>query len=224
MTAILSYALQTLSDHNSWILWNLFLALIPLVLSFWLFRRRGGSRSVLWWMELIVYIAFLPNAPYLLTDIIHLIEATRAIQSVWFITLVFIPLHLTAILIGFEAYVVALLNQGYYLKRHKAAHLVTWVELLVHGLCAVGIFLGRFLRFNSWDLVTAPAHVIADTIDVLTARFPIAVIVITFVILTLFYWLMKQITLGMILRARYSRQRAKMKPGENSRMENWEWE
>ena len=221
MAEFLNYVLQSLQEYSSWILWNLFLAFIPLILSFWLFRRRDNSRSVLWWLGLIVLIAMLPNAPYLLTDIIHLIDATRSIPSIWFITLVFIPLHLASILLGFEAYVVALLNQGHYLKRQGAAQFVTRAELLVHALCAVGIFLGRFLRFNSWDLVTEPTHVLRETMDVLSAKAPIAVIVITFVILSVFYWLMKQVTLGIVLRIRYARQHKKMGLPETPTMENW---
>lgn len=188
--------------YSGWILWNLFLAFIPFVLSFWLFRRQTNDRSALWWLGWIVFIAFLPNAPYLLTDIIHLIRGTRAGYATWIIALVFIPLHIAAITSGFEAYVVSLINQGHYLRRQGQRHLVLWSELAVHGLCAIGIFLGRFRRLNSWDLVTDPSNVLLATIDDLTAKLPLLVIVITFVVLTVLYWVMKQITLGLVLRFR----------------------
>jgi uncharacterized membrane protein len=197
---------EAFSDiYSGWILWNLFLAFIPLAISFWLFRRKINSRSWLWWLGFVVYIAFLPNAPYLLTDIIHLIKGTRAVYSVWLIALVFIPIHVVAILSGFEAYVISLLNQGHYLKRQGGKRLVVWSELATHVLCAIGIYMGRFRRFNSWDLVTDPTSVLTRTMDDLTSKRPVFVIVITFVILTVFYWLMKQITLGLILRIRDAR-------------------
>lgn len=192
--------------YSGWILWNLFLAFIPLVLSFWLFRRQTNDRSLLWWLGWLVFIAFLPNAPYLLTDIIHLIRGTRAGYATWIIALVFIPLHIAAITSGFEAYVIALINQGHYLKRQGQRHLILWSELAVHGLCAIGIFLGRFRRYNSWDLVTDPGNVLLATIDDLTAKLPLLVIVITFVGLTVLYWIMKQITLGLVLRFRQIRR------------------
>ena len=220
MRALLWHVLRSLYRYSGWIVKNLFLAFIPLALSFWLFRRRDSTRSPLWWLGLVVFIAFLPNAPYLLTDIIHLIDATRDIPSSFFITLAFIPLHLIAILLGFEAYVIALLNQGHYLKRQGAAHFVTWAELLVHGLCAVGIYLGRFQRLNSWDLVLEPTNVMLDTVNALTTRFPVAVIVVTFVILTVFYWVMKQVTLGLGLRIRSGLRRATMDASETPSMEN----
>lgn len=190
--------------YSGWILWNLFLAFIPLVLSFWLFRRKTNERPFVWWLGWLVFLAFLPNAPYLLTDIIHLIRGTRLGYAIWIIALVFIPLHIAAIVSGFEAYVISLINQGHYLKRQGQRHLVVWTELAIHGLCAIGIYLGRFRRFNSWDLVTDPGNVLLVTIDDLTAKLPLLVIVITFVILTVLYWVMKQITLGLLLRFRYA--------------------
>lgn len=189
--------------YSGWILWNLFLAFIPLALSFWLYRRETRSRSLLWWISFTVFVAFLPNAPYLLTDIIHLIRGTRFVAT-WVIALIFIPIHVFAILLGFEAYVVALINQGYYLKRQGASHLILWTELLTHALCAIGIFLGRFHRFNSWDLVTEPEVILFATLDDLTSKRPLLVIMLTFGILAGLYWIFKQITLGLALRVRYA--------------------
>jgi len=202
---LLAEAWKAWNIHSGWIAWNLFLAFIPLALSFWLFRRKSLSRSVWWWIGFLVFIAFLPNAPYLLTDIIHLIEAIQDYYSVWIITLVLIPPHLIAILAGFEAYVVSLINLGHYLKRQGVGRYIMWMELLTHALCAVGIYLGRFPRLNSWDIVTRPDDVVIIAIDQLTSKRPVLVMVVTFVILTVLYWVMKQVTLGLVLRFRQIR-------------------
>lgn len=191
--------------YSGWILWNLFLAFIPLVLSFWLYRRKTQTRSWLWWAIFVVFIAFLPNAPYVLTDIIHLIRGTRLVWSTWIIALIFIPLHLFAILSGFEAYVVALINQGMYLKRQGGRQYILWAELMTHGLCAIGIYLGRFRRFNSWDLVTAPETVVLSTLNDLTSKRPVIVIIVTFIILAVLYGIFKQLTLGLALHIKYAR-------------------
>lgn len=212
MEHVLGNAVGLFNRYSGWIVWNLFLAFIPLVLSFWLFRRRTNVRSPLWWVVLAVFIAFLPNAPYLLTDIIHLIRATRSVYSIWIITLVFIPLHLFAILAGFEAYVVALINQGHYLRRQGLQRFVLSAELLVHALCAIGVYMGRFLRFNSWDLLTEPGYLLLATLNDLTSKFPVLVVMITFVVLTVFYWIMKQVTLGLGLRIRYGYREVLMIP------------
>lgn len=205
MEGKLMEALQAHSNiYSGWILWNLFLAFIPLALSFWLFRRKT-PRTTFWWIVYIVFIAFLPNAPYLLTDIIHLIRGVRLGYSAWLIALIFLPVHLFAIISGFEAYVVSLINQDIYLKRQGAAQFIFWSEISMHVLCAVGVYMGRFRRFNSWDLVTDPGNVVINTIDDLTSKRPLVVIFVTFLILTAFYWFMKQVTLGLVLRFRLSR-------------------
>ena len=200
MESILTNALGAFDRYSGWIVWNLFLAFIPLALSIWLFLRHSKRRSLLWWSVFIIFIAFLPNASYLLTDIIHLIEAIRAGYSIWITTLIFIPLHLLAITIGWEAYVISVINQSYYLKKQGAIKFILTSELMIHALSAVGIFIGRFRRFNSWDLVSRPNILLSSTIDDLTTKEPLLVIVITFIVLTILYWLTKQITMGTLLR------------------------
>ncbi len=205
MDYILQDSLEIFDRHSGWILWNLFLAYIPFVLSFWLFRRKRIVRSLLWWIAFVVFVAFLPNAPYMLTDIIHLMDAIRDGYSVWVLTIIFVPLHAFAILAGFEAYVVSVMNQSHYLVKEGAKRYVTTSELLIHALTAVGIYLGRFLRFNSWDLVTSPDTVLLGTLDTLSSRRPILVIFVTFVIITVAYWIAKQITIGLWLRIKQVR-------------------
>lgn len=170
MESILADALGAFNKYSGWIIWNLFLAFIPLVISLWLFLRRSKKRSLFWWLGFIIFIAFLPNAPYLLTDIIHLIEAIRAGYSIWITTLIFIPLHLFAIWLGWEAYVISLINQGYYLRKQGAKKFILGSELITHALCSIGIYLGRFRRFNSWDFVSKPDILITSTIDDLTTK------------------------------------------------------
>jgi uncharacterized membrane protein len=188
--------------NNGWIPWNLALACLPLALSMGLFRDSWQGRSWLWWLWWAVFLALLPNAPYLLTDIVHLISTIRAGLSVWLLTLAVFPVHLGAMLGGFEAYVVAVMRQGRYVRRHGAPHLVVWTELITHALCAVGIYLGRFQGFNSWDLLVNPGQVLRSATQAMTASRPLGVIGVTFVILTLGYWCMKQLTLGMLWRLR----------------------
>lgn len=191
--------------YSGWILWNLFLALIPLLLSIWLYRRRTDARTWGWWVGFLVYLAFLPNAPYVLTDIIHLVKGVRNNIPIIYVALVFIPLHVFSILLGFQAYVTALIYQSQYIRRLGGKYLVTWSELATHAICSVGIFIGRFRRFNSWDLVVSPENVVAQTLDDLTSRRPVAAMVVIFIVLAVLYWVMKQVTLGLVLRFRHAR-------------------
>lgn len=177
------------------------------ILGLWGLKPRRPAQAWLWGIGVVVFMVFLPNAPYVLTDIIHLIRGARVPQiPIWVIALVFIPVHLTAIVLGFQAYVISILNLAYYLKQQGAKALILPTELLIHALSAIGIYLGRFIRFNSWDLVTDPLDVVANTLNVLTSRRPLAVVFVTFIILTVSYWVMKQVTLGLKLRIAYARK------------------
>ena len=178
-----------------WMTWNLFLAFIPLALSVWLFRtKRGGSW--IWWLGLVSFYAFLPNAPYLLTDVIHLVNDIRRVQSIWIITLVLIPVYILVIFAGFEAYVISLINLGYYLHKIGKSKWIFAVELITHAISAVGIYWGRFLRFNSWDLITQPDEIITKGVEEIMGKQPLIIIFVTFIILSFLYLLMKRVTLN----------------------------
>ncbi|MGA7932285.1 MAG: DUF1361 domain-containing protein, partial [Kovacikia sp.] len=149
---------HTLSDSSLWMAWNLFLALVPLGLSIWLFRL-ASTRSLLWWVGFFLFVAFLPNAPYILTDLIHLVGDIQMTDSLVLNTLVILPKYLLFVLVGFEAYVLCLINLGFYFKRQGLGRWVSQTELILHALSAIGIYLGRVERFNSWDIMARPHHV-----------------------------------------------------------------
>jgi uncharacterized membrane protein len=203
------YAAEVLRRSVRWMSWNLFLAFVPVVLSVWLFRR-SRSRSPVWWLGFAVFVAFLPNAPYVLTDIIHLVREIRGGASIWVVTLLLVPQYVSFMLAGFQAYVLSLINLGHYLERHRKAQWVLPTELSLHALSAIGIYLGRFKRFNSWDFVTQPDAVFTSMFDSVVNKQPLLIIAITFVVLTGLYWGFKQITLAVLLRDRYTRRMARL--------------
>lgn len=204
---------------TDFMLWNTFLALIPLVFSFWLFRadpvlsvenRSPTGRRLIWWIGCVVFIAFLPNAPYVLTDIIHLVEFIREGASPPTIVLILIPQYLIFMLIGIEAYTASLINLGSYLVKRGRGRWVLAAELMLHLLCAVGIYLGRFPRFNSWDILTNPSRLALYVVRDLLRPEPIAIILITFVVIAALYWPLKQITLAMVWYVRSPKDRQQL--------------
>ena len=201
LMTLISTVWQVLLSNSRWMSWNLFLAFVPLALSIWLFRRKRATSGV-WWFGFLVFFAFLPNAPYVLTDVIHLIADIRTINSVWMITLVVIPVYVLFILAGFEAYVLSLINLDYFLNRLEQGRWILAIELLTHALSAVGIYLGRFLRFNSWDFITQPDVLATSVVEDLAGKRPLVIVTVTFVVITGLYWLMKKISLGIILQRR----------------------
>ncbi|WP_013323515.1 DUF1361 domain-containing protein [Gloeothece verrucosa] len=199
-------AWQVLSYSHKLIAWNLFLAFIPLVLSFWLFRR-AQKRSLLWWIGVLSFMGFLPNAPYVLTDVIHLIDLIRYGFSAWIVALVLIPQYTLFILSAFEAYTISVINVGYYLHRQNLSRYILATEIIIHALSAIGIYLGRFQRFNTWDFVTQPKILLSSIFETFVKKQPILVTVITFVVITVLYWLVKQVNLGIALRIKESKNK-----------------
>lgn len=143
-----------LSYPTKFLVWNLFLAWIPMLcaVAFDLVERR------FWLVPLgLVWLAFLPNAPYLVTDLVHLGEG----YELWRHVLQYGFAAWTGILLG----VVSLLLVHTRISREFGGVWGWLAAVLSVGLCAVGVVIGRFQRWNSWDLVTQPDAVVAATFD-----------------------------------------------------------
>jgi uncharacterized membrane protein len=140
------------------LLWNLFLAWIPMAAAMLMYGlARGGKTFPLGLLPIAaLWLAFLPNAPYLLTDFVHL--GSREDAPLWFDIAVFASFAWTGMLLGFlSIYVVQSVVRG--------ALGGTWGWLLVLialGASSFGIYLGRTLRWNSWDLAVRPGGLLAD--------------------------------------------------------------
>ena len=153
--------------------------------------QTDTERSFFWWIGVLLFIAILPNAPYILTDIIHFYDAVRVISSAWKITLVIVPTYVLFIGIGWFAYVFSLVNICQYMSKNQLGAYLTITEFTLHMLCAIGIYIGRFIRFNSWSLVTEPKQFLQVLPGELLGKFPLLVILLTFVIITTLYAIFK---------------------------------
>lgn len=195
---------QVLDINDGRMGWNTFLAVIPLLLSVWLFRWQNPPkcpwRSPLWWVLLAIFLAFLPNAPYILTDIIHYFKLVRGGVPTSIMIFTATPQFFIFLNVGWQCYVMSLLNAGYYLEQRQCQGWIVPMELTGHFLSAIGIYLGRFLRLNSWDMVTKPHGVRENLAQSLSHHRPLLAISVTFIILTVLYWLTKQVNLGLVLR------------------------
>jgi uncharacterized membrane protein len=137
--------------------WNLLLAWIPLVAAFGVddAARRGATLVRLLPLA-AVWLLFLPNAPYLLTDFVHL--GSRDDAPLWFDIVLFGSFAWTGMLLGFLSIFVM---QGVVQRAYGAA----WSWVLVGTSLAAssfGIYLGRSLRWNSWDFVVRPGPLLED--------------------------------------------------------------
>jgi uncharacterized membrane protein len=143
-------------DHL-YLVWNLFLAWIPFALALVIAERGRHGRAGLGQVALVgAWLVFLPNAPYIVTDLIHL--PTSGGDPVWFDAVIYIAFAWTGLLLG----LISLLLVHRTVRRALGA---LWGWALVAGavaLCGVGIYLGRFLRWNSWDVLTNPGGLVSD--------------------------------------------------------------
>jgi uncharacterized membrane protein len=139
------------SAGYAFLVWNLTLAWIPLVFALLLlvaYKRRAH------WIELVAvggaWLLFLPNAPYMLTDFVHLGDRHKLFDSVILASFAF-----TALALGFAS---LLLVQSVVtrLKGAAAGWAVAGGSLFASS---VGIYLGRVHRLNSWDVVEHPRAV-----------------------------------------------------------------
>jgi uncharacterized membrane protein len=173
--------MSALVNNIGWMGWNLVLALVPLVLARALFGHQERPRWVLATGG-AVFVAFLPNAPYVLTDVLHLPRELAVTHGNHWLAAALVGQYLCLFTTGFAAYVLSLVRLERWLSdRGVSRRAVLGVDLSLHALCAVGIVLGRVFRFNSWDLVTNPSGLL-DLIRVPQPR-TFAVLFVLFAIL-----------------------------------------
>jgi uncharacterized membrane protein len=143
------------SSHVHWMGWNLILAFVPLAIGASLFRT-GRRRTVGWWMGFTLFVAFLPNAPYVISDLVHLPADAGAASSTKVIVLGLLPLYACYILAGLEAYVLSLRLLRRYMRTTGSRRFLVAVDVVAAFCAAVGVFLGRVERLNSWDPLLHP--------------------------------------------------------------------
>jgi uncharacterized membrane protein len=137
------------------LVWNLWLAWIPFVLALLLYD--GYRRAWAGWLLVtlgVLWLLFLPNAPYIVTDLVHLQDPGA--QVLWFDALMIGAFALVGLALGLGSLV--LVHSVVADRLGPAAGWVVGIGALV--LSSVGIYLGRVVEVNSWDAVVAPGKVL----------------------------------------------------------------
>jgi uncharacterized membrane protein len=134
----------------AFLLWNLFLAGIPMAASLWLRRLDPTRRPVLRGSLFLVWLLFLPNAPYIVTDLLHLSHMRPV--PLWFDVALLLSTGATGVLLGY----LSVLDVHRVLEA-RFGWVRGWMAMIAAlGMSGYGIYLGRFVRFNSWQVVTGP--------------------------------------------------------------------
>lgn len=149
------------SWHYIFIPENLALAWVSLIVAWWLRLRLATTAWRSWTNGLLtfVWLIFLPNSWYVLTDLVHLYPSGE-ISQLYDIALIG-SLVLCGFFLGFSS--LYLVHQEM-IKRLSAARAAVLVEVIIL-LSSFGIYLGRILRWSSWDILTNPGGIILNITD-----------------------------------------------------------
>ena len=166
-STLISIALVSINAYKSHSLWyyfliyNLALAYLPALLAWWLIIRLKNAP----WLSTgniiltILWLGFLPNSFYMITDLIHA-DTSIGIDLLYNIVMIMLCIF-NAVVAGYiSLYLIhtQLLKRFYY----RYVHIFIGMVLL---LCSFAIYLGRFLRWNSWDVIVNPLGLLFDVSD-----------------------------------------------------------
>lgn len=141
--------------------WNLFLAFIPWLcssISIQLQTRKWGKFLVI--PTLLVWLLFFPNAPYILTDLFH-IKYNSTAAPIWFDTTLILAFAWTGLIYGISSLSNIAFIIGKYISQKWSSVIITTMLFIT----AFGVYLGRYLRWNSWDIVHQPSLLFSDISD-----------------------------------------------------------
>lgn len=144
-----------------YLIWNLFLAWIPLILAYWLVQVL---KTHLWssWQALSIsalWLLFLPNSFYMISDFIHLVDVPRV--DVLYDALMFTSFIFTGVILGMTSLLLIHVQLKRRLSRWSADGWIIFTLLV----CSFAIYVGRDLRWNSWDVLFNPAGLLFDVSD-----------------------------------------------------------
>ena len=137
--------------------WNLFLAFIPMLISLFLrYFHQPLRQLVVMGILLAGWLLFLPNSFYIITDLFHL--RPRYGIPLWYDLLMIFSFAWNGMMVGYLSII-----DVHDIIEERWNKAVAWsgvVTVLI--ACAFGVYLGRYLRWNSWDLLTDPFLVLTD--------------------------------------------------------------
>ena len=138
------------------LLWNLFLAWIPLLFIKWVWEMESSRRLPFGLLAafLFIWLLFFPNAPYIITDLKHLRGVPE--QMIWYDALMIFTFSVAGFLTGL--YSIRIVHR---IITHRWNAQLAWaIVFMAMVMSGFGVFLGRYGRWNSWDIVTQPGSLV----------------------------------------------------------------
>lgn len=141
------------------LLWNLFLAALPWICSLYFERKNENKKTWQLFLLLAVWLLFFPNSPYILTDLFHLGGGHSV--PLWYDLILLLSFAWTGLLYGF----LSLLQLEKMARQRWSETKTTILIICLLFIASFGVYLGRFLRWNSWDILSNPLGLLYDISD-----------------------------------------------------------
>jgi len=169
--------------------WNLFLAFIPWALSTFIALNGYKTNKIILFALFSTWLLFFPNSPYILTDLFHLRLQTT--MPAWFDLVLILSFAWTGLAFGF----ISLLDLEVLLGKYFKQKVIFSIIFLMLFAGSFGVYIGRFLRWNSWDIISDPASLFADIWDRFINPFSHprtwGVTILMGILLNMMYWTFK---------------------------------
>ena len=171
------------------LVWNLFLAVIPFAITTYLVSIPKLSKFifVVWFG---IWLLFLPNAPYIVTDLIHL--RLSKVHFIWLDALIVGSFAFNGLLLFY----LSILDMKQVLKLYLKEKALKFGVIFILFLSSFGVYLGRFLRYNSWEVLSNPKYLVNDILNIViqpySNKYAWLFIILFGSFLTVGYWMFNQ--------------------------------
>ncbi|OQY01120.1 MAG: hypothetical protein B6I20_07980 [Bacteroidetes bacterium 4572_117] len=174
--------------------WNLFLAFIPwFFTSIIILKPNLQKKKPVLLGLLFLWILFFPNALYILTDLFHL--RASSLMPIWFDLILILSFAWIGLLFGF----ISLIDIEKLLAGYLNTNIISIISIFLLFMASFGIYIGRYLRWNSWDIIASPFSLFYDIseriINPLEHFGTWGMTILMGLLLNMFYWSFKMLKL-----------------------------
>jgi len=144
------------------LIWNLLLAWVPFLVAYFTYTVKLNQKQIYVIVPLAAFfwLIFFPNAPYILTDFQHLAGTWRDVP-VWYDVMLLLWFAFTGLMLG----MVSLFLMQEVIRREFGRWFGWGFVAVVSVLTSAGVYVGRFLRWNSWDIFKDPTGMAQYTLQ-----------------------------------------------------------
>ena len=193
-SCLLLSARVMITGHLTYIflVWNLFLAFLPFAITEWLWKFIRKERSKPLLMTFVfLWLMFVPNSFYILTDLFHLEQFHSAPK--WFDLLLIFSFAWNGLVLG----ILSVRKAELILETVSGRGFSLFIVFIVMWLNAFGIYIGRYLRYNSWDIIMQPFSLFREMLELLMHparnRMEWGMIMVYAIFMTLLYTTIKKL-------------------------------